>query len=397
MKHIALASAAVLVLLAASCTQNDGGIFAGIESEQKVVSLGGLNKYASVFSMAEDTSATPKVYYAAGGKALFSRDADATTWNAGTVGGSSEVNAVGEAGTTVWAVAGGKLYQRSAGSWTVQPVSGGETVTNLVPVIDADGITVVGQYVVTKSTAGSYSKIYRISSTGTLNTNAAQLVTGATLPVGSATVDIPAPGITSAVATDGSHDVVLSRSFLWDIATPDASPAVDGFRPAGSVPNSEYAGLLYLGSATKLFVSVSSNSTTGGGIYYATLAAGSAAAAATFSSAVDGTDLTYSSKAVSPAQMRYLSGTTSLWVGTVSGNATYEGNGVLEVKGTTGSPTVSVTPSTSLVTSSNYSSTGLSVVSTPVIYRTSDGTVFLGTAAHGLWKWNASDKIFEQQ
>lgn len=398
MRNLTLALA---VLLAASCTQATGGIFAGIESEQKVVSLGGMNKYASIFSMAEDTTtAADPTYYAAGGKLLFSKTASATVWTGSPVGGSSDVAAVGAVANVVYAVANGTLYKLITGVWTAQTLAGGEAAENLVPVIGPDGHSVVGLYVVTLDATAGYTKLYRINASGALGASSISLLGGA-LP---AATSLPAPGITSAVATGTTEatqtDIVADRSYLWDISTLTATPTVTCYRPTGA-PGSEYAGLLYVntagGSEQKLLLSVSSNASTGGGIYYATVAANAGASAATFATAGSGSNLTYgsSSKAVSPAEMRLVSG--SVWVGTVSGNATYEGNGILQVSGLSGTPSVSVTPSTSIVTSSNYASTYLYEYATPVIFQTSLNTVFLGTAAHGLWKWNTSSSIFEQQ
>ena len=77
------------------------------------------------------------------------------------------------------------------------------------------------------------------------------------------------------------------------------------------------------------------------------------------------------------------------WVATES-TTTQEGHGYMEIVGTT----LSTTPNTD---QSNYKSSILPKAAVGTFFRSLTGDYFLGTVAHGLWKWNSTSKTWSQQ
>lgn len=373
--------AGILLLgLAASCTSGTDGIFASIESEEKIVSNGGLSETATVTHMAEST--TLNKYFATGGRALFSRDTAATKWSKSTVGGSSEVAAVGASGTLVWAVADGTLYASPDGdTWTAQSLDdSSDQVVNLVPVRMADGYSADDLVVVTKDSDDSLSRVYFIDG-GTLNT------TGVDLTAANAAGGTLSAGVISAV-TDGTVYYLASENYLWSVnstfTTATKLTIDDG-------PNTGYQGLLYFGSTETLYLTTMSIDTTGGGIYSASVTAGTEATSVSFDG-IKTNAKTSSSYPVWFTSMIYNATAGVFWVATGASTST-EGTGFAQV---TQSGGYSLIPTSTSVNVSNYKSSDLPSSVISCLFQGSTG-YFVGTVAHGLWYWKESSKKLSQQ
>lgn len=362
-------TALAALILAASCTSGTEGIFASIEREQKIVSLGGLNKSATVTHMAELSGK----YYATGGRALFSRStaAGTSTWDKSTVGGFTEVAAVGVAGTKVWSVAGGNLYSSPDGSsWTKVNLAGGDAVYDLVPVMKNDGFTSTELIVVCGDTA-SHEFVYKIDNTATIGPR----------------VDLSGTPVISAVASavfTGTEYYLASESYVWNLNSSFAAPTAVTVTGA---PVSGFAGLLVHGS--KLYLSTVSLGTTGGGLYSAASASGTSL---TFA-AIKTNAQTTTGKTVTFGSMLYNAVNASLWVAT-GASTVVEGTGYAEVSNLSTTPSYSLIPTTN---SNNYNSSSLPTSSVSALFRGSDLSYYVGTVAHGLWVWNASTQVWSQQ
>lgn len=362
-----LALTSVLVL--ASCTGSDG-IFASIEDEEKIVSLGGLSETATVTHMAEST--TLGMYFAAGGRALFSRSSDSSTtdWDSSTVGGSDEVIAVGTTGgSTVWAVASEKLWKSTDGSsWTEVPLSTStDAVYDLVPIRTGDGYSSTELLVVTKDTDDSINRAYRIGSDGT--TFSAVSLVGTTNSGGTISITSLRYPVVSAVF-DGTDYYLVNENYLWRVNSSFSSASVVDV----SGPTSGYRGLIYVDDQG-FYLTTRSNGTTGGGIYTSAVGGDSIS----FTTIVSDADK--NSVPLSFGSLLYNEENLSLWVATEAAEDTYEGQGYVEV---TLPDDYDSEPRTD---SNNYESSDIVTSAVGTFFLASDGTYFLGTVAHGLWTW----------
>lgn len=377
---LVLASALVL----ASCTGGTDGIFASIEKERKIVSLGGLSETATVTHMAEST--TLGMYFATGGRALFSRSSDSSSkkWDSSTVGGSDEVKAVGTTnGSTVWAAASNKLWRSTDGSaWTAVSLSTpADAVVGLVPIRTDDGYSSTELLVVTADTDGSINRVYRIAADGTTFT-ALPLVgtvgTGLVSPIASIASEV------HSAIFDGTDYYLVNENFLWRIDSSFSSASVVNV----SGPQSGYRGLIYLDDHG-FYLTTGNNATTGGGIYTSAVGGDSMSLTTIVS------DADKNSVPLSFATLIYNDKNESLWVGTRAAEETYEGQGYVEVT------LPSDYESTPRTDSNNYKSSDIVTSAVGTFFRGSDGTYFLGTVAHGLWTWNwegsDSDSTWSQQ
>jgi hypothetical protein len=430
------ALAAVLVL-AASCTSGTSGIFASIEREQAIVSNGGLSKTSTITSMAQ-LNGTVNKYFATGGKSLFTRstDPEATAWTATTVGGNTQVTAVGSTAdptTTptspasytphaVYAVAGGGLYVTTDGATWAAPTfaSGSATIgsndapATLIPLVRGDGYTSTDLVLVTgNSTLGAtdssgtaaveYGDIYIIQ-------GKAGAVSGSTVPdklIGPITLNVDVtttsdpstvwkpwvPQLLSA-ADDGSSYWFLARGSLWTYhysGTPSTA-----LQPVAGTPASALS-LRAIGTTLFLGTDVNSNSSTGGGLYTATSSAG--ATTLTWTALASSVTTSTGSYPVSFRTFLLNPQTGKLWVGTGSSGTSVVGNGYFEITGPTTTPSFSKTIVDSNV--DNYSSSSLSTQFVGGLFwgTNQDGThtMFLGTMAYGLWAWDPATGKWSQQ
>jgi len=364
-------SAVVLaaLILAASCTSGTEGIFASIEREQKIVSLGGLSKTATVYSMAE----LGGTYYATGGKALFTRAVTGTAWDKGTVAGKTEVLAVGATSTDIFAVAAGTLYRLVGGTWTAVTVPGGLVARDLVPIRASNGYD-TSELVLVAENGGLANTVFRIQ-------GAAVNPTGLDLK-GTLTFDLPiATGSVLSAATDGTNYYLASKSFLWKVNSGFSTATRMLSADLVGLPLSEYSGLIFQGS--KLYVGTSSVGSVGGGIY----STDPTLATWTFTTIASGVKVG-SAYPVAFGQFLYNDVNNSLWVAT-GATVGQEGNGYMEIA----SGALSQIPNTD---SNNYTSSAIKTFSVGTLFKGSSG-YFLGTVAHGLWTWDSTKKVWSQQ
>lgn len=351
--------------LLASCTSGTEGIFASLEREQKIISLGGLSPSATVTSMAESGGK----YYATGGKALFSRSTTGTTWDKSTVGGSTEVQAVGVTASDLWAVANRTLYRLVVDTWTPVAVPGTLAAIDLIPVRSANGHA-TSELVLVTDDGGKANTVFRISGP----------TVGGALDLKGAFADLSAETQTvTSAATDGTNYYLACESFLWKVDsgfTAATRPAISG------IPISGYRGLIYFSGT--LTVSTRSNGTGGGGLYQIT-----DTTQTTWAFTAIASDVKVDSNPVSFGQFMANATNSSIWVATES-TTTQEGNGYMELDGTV----LSTTPNTD---QSNYKSSILPKSAVGTFFRSSTAEYFLGTVAHGLWSWNPAAKTWSQQ
>jgi len=391
-----LTGLAVLVL-ATSCTAGSEGIFATIEKEQKVVTSGNLNTAATVTRMAElitNTTTNAGVLLVSGGEAAFtkSNSTSVNTWGTSSVGQHGNVAAVGVAGSTAYAVAGGGLYQSTDGSnWSAGPsLAAGDTPYDLIPIRNPDGVTSNKLILVTmisytdpnnsSVTIYQYGRIYLLTSGG-LSATPITLTdpTGASSALGDPVI--------SAAIDDGSNYYLASNSYLWYWNGTQTTVAATTNFPS----NTGFGGLIYLGTPygtttliNRLYVStgIKSGTTTGGGIYVSAVTSGSPSA--NWGTITQGT--TTSNLPVAFGQFLYNNINNSLWIATRNTTGTsQQGTGYMEY--TLSSSSFSTTPSTN---SSNYSSSGLSTYAVGCLFYSLNGggLYYLGTRSHGLWYWN---------
>jgi len=387
--HSTLAVAAVLIL-ATSCSAGTSGIFASIEREQKVVSLGGISKTATVTSMAELTSVSPHLYFATGGRSLFIRSAGTVPWNKTTVDGKPQVIAVGSTGgpagahpvETIFAVAangdgsGATLYKydQASGLWPSVPGLGGDTPSGLVPIRTSDGYTNDELLLVTYvGSPPSYQNVYVINNSGVL---------GPSINLASGLGSLSA-NVTSAVFTGVTY-YFASESYLW---SSDGTTANKVATSGGAIHG--YKGLLYFGGT--LYLSTISKDSSGGGLYSATLP--SLSFTGIGGSSNNESVKSSSGSPVSFAQFLFNTTNNSIWVATGATTLT-EGTGYMEF--TPGSSTLQTTPNTD---SNNYNSTVLPNSAVGVLFADHESTTspnyFLGTFSQGLWGW--SNRTWIQQ
>jgi hypothetical protein len=414
---IPLLAVAVLVL-AASCTSGTSGIFASLEREQKIVSLGGLSTTASVTSMAELTGVTPHLYFLTGGQNLFTKQAGTVTWNSTTVAGNSQVAAVGSVGgpgssnsETVYAVANSTLYKTIDGSnWNVVPLTGSDFAFNLVPIRNSDGVSSTELLVVAQQN-DSYSNnagdagstpdnvdVYIISAAGSLSNpisiqySVQQTFTNPNTPF----EGISAPVLTAVKLTTNSY-YFADETYIWYCNGTSASLVNVG----GSAPNTGYQGLLYLLNTTNnavtntLYLSTMSINTTGGSLYSAT------PSGTTLNFALipySGGAVYVNSRPVWLTQLLYETEFNTLWIATGASTA-YQGTGYIEYNPS--NTDIYIPPSTT--DSSNYNSSVLPTSAVGVLWADHETTTtyFLGTLSQGLWAWNGttntSDPTWTQQ
>lgn len=372
-----LAATLAVALLAASCTSGTEGIFASIEREQKIVSLGGLSKTATVTSMAEFGSK----YFATGGKALFSRAVTGTTWDKGTIDGKTEVAAVGATSTAVWAVAGGTLYRSTDGTtWTAATIPSqpaGETPSNLIPVRRDDGVTSDELILVLETSAKLMNRVYRISGSAVTST---PIILGGG---GSLSAHVNSAVYQDDISTTTTTAYYLaSESYLWQVNATFNSFSV--VTVTAGDPVSGYAGILYLDSNDTLYLGTKSNGGTGGGLYSVTNPNTTPNFTTLYTNVKVGTN------PVTFGQFLFNTTNSELWVAT-GATIGQEGNGYMEL---TLPGVLSTTPQNT--DSNNYTSTSLKTYYVGTLFKGSTG-YFLGTVAHGLWTWNSSTKIWSQQ
>jgi len=361
-----LLSGLAILIVAASCSSGTEGIFASIEREQKIVSLGGLSKYATVTHMAELVTGSSNRYYITGGQALFSRATSAVTWDKTTIGGViTNVSAVGTTGgtpgTTVWVIAGGNLYSSADGkTWTDQTPTGA-TPFDLIPIRKGDGVS-SDELLLTTTNGSLHQFAYLISGSGV----------GSKVDLGTS---FSGPEVTSVVNNGAASYVLLNDSMAW---TWDGNPGTATGLPLTISGNSHrFQGLIYR-TGTGYYLSTKSKDTTGGGIYFRSDLSGG-----NFSPLQS--DVKSSDAPVSFHQFLYNTTNSSLWIAT-GASTTTEGNGYAEMD--VSGANFSMTPRTN---SHNYTSSAIPTFAVGVLFKASDGTYFLGTIAHGLWYWDSAD------
>jgi len=371
--RIPLTGLATLILLA-SCTAGTEGIFASLEREQKIVSLGGLNKYATVTHMSE-LGAPVNKYFITGGQAMFSRAVSAVTWDKTPAGGRSDVAAVGTTGgapgNTVWAISGGTLYRSADGSnWISQPLSGGEAAYDLIPIRKSDGVSNDELFL---TTVGSdlyrYGYLVKSSSPSTPLTTRVDL--------GSASSGL---AVTSAI-NDGASYWLINGATLWQSNGATAAEVAVTF-DGNAAHEHGYQGLIYLSGASVhgangYYLSTQSHGSTGGGLYFGTTAGNFTPVKTDVSSS----NLS-AGEPVSFQQFLYNDHNQSLWISTGASTLT-EGTGYGELMVPSNSFTM-----TPVTNTNNYNSSAIPTYSVGTLFRASNGIYFLGTVAHGLWYWD---------
>ncbi len=372
-----------ILILATGCSPGTEGIFASIEREQKVQSLGGMNKYATITSMAELTASTPHRYFATGGRALFTRPLGAVQWDQMKVGGNAEILSVGSVtdalgtGKAVFAIAGGTLWQNTNGTeagWTSvfsTIASGGDTPVTLIPIRSTDGKWSQELLVVTTNVSNSYQNVYRINTTDGTTMN----VTAPLNLASAAGMGTLSTGVTSA-ATDGTNYYLVNQSFLWTVNSSFTSATKI---TVSGVDHVAYQGVLYLG--TTLYLSTMSNAGSGGGLYTVGSPSGGGFSFGKLTS--DSTEVDKNSYPVWFTQFLYNQRNTSIWIATYSSTYT-QGTGYMEYS----SGTLHTTPITS---ENNYNSTVLPTSAVGVLFADYEGpNYFLGTLSQGLWQWSGT-------
>lgn len=379
-----------------SCSSATDGIFATIESEQKIVSNGNLSDTATVGHMVRFNSN----YYVSSGRLLYSRSvSDSNSWTGSTIDGSDEVQAVGttDAGGKLWAVAGNALYSSTDGStWTsVSLANSKDEPIDLVPIMSADGYSVYGLLVVTRDTSNndSYSRVYYIDASDSLQSTATAL-TGLTEASNSSTKTgtFISSEVTAAVYDGSSTFFFCNESYLF--STTDFTSTTK-LLSISSGPETGYQGLLYLSSKSKLYMTTLSVDTTGGGIYYANDITGADPDSITWKT-IKSDAQSSSSYPVWFGNMIYNPAIGVIWIGTGYGTATY-GNGFAQL---TTSGTYSLIPTTTSLNSvSTYTSSDLYDAPVPTFFvdTSASNNAFIGTVAYGLWKWTSSTKALSQQ
>ncbi len=389
-----LAALLAVCLVAASCTSGTSGIFASIEREQKVVSLGGIAATATVTSMAELTRGSHQ-YFLTGGQSMFTRLINTVTWNKMLVAGSSQVSAVGSVGAigneTIFAVASNVLYSSTDGStWTAVPLLQGDIPADLLPVRNADGVSNDQLIVVTYNTAvtgqPSYQDVYLIDATGTVNANPVNLLASVNNLISPDSLNGLSANPISAVYTGalgvtGSPYYLASQNYLWRInSTFNAATTI-----TVTGVSYGYQGLLYLSRNSTLYLSTMSNAGSGGGLY---LINSPSANTLAFTALVTNQKVT-----VNPVwftQFLYNTVNNSLWIATGSSSSN-QGNGYAEY--TLSTAGFSTTPSTN---TDNYNSTVLPTSAVGVLWpdhesaNWSNPNYFLGTLSQGLWLWSGT-------
>jgi hypothetical protein len=373
-----------LVLFAASCSPGTEGIFASIEREQKVQSLGGMNKYATITSMAEMTSVTPHRYFATGGQALFTRNYGVVQWDKTTVGGYSTVAAVGTVGAfgseKAFAIANGQLWVTSDGAtWNTVSV-GTDTPYDLIPIRDNGGqfnseILLVTFHNEPSTNQPSYQYVYKIDTSGSV-TGPVNLLVGS-----AASLNGLSSNVSSAV-NDGSNYYLVNQNYLWKIASFSGSAVQISVSSTDGWPTHNLQGILFLSSSNTLYLSTMSNANNGGAIYSITYTPPSVATSFAFTPLATG--ISKNSYPVWFTQFLYNQRNTSLWIATYA--STYvQGTGYMEYA----SGSLSTTPNTS---ENNYNSTVLPTSAVGVLYADHESApnYFLGTLAQGLWQWSGS-------
>jgi|GEM_PF-3438947 hypothetical protein len=397
-----------VLILATSCTAGTQGIFASIEQEQKIVTTGNLNTAATVTRMAELITSAPStgVLFVSGGQALFSKPntVSSGTWGTSSVDQHGNVAAVGVAGSTVYAVAGGGLYQSTDGSnWTATSgLASGDIPYDLIPVRNSDGVTNNDLILVTmisytdpgnsSATLYQFGRIYMITPSGI---NLTPFILND--PTGSsASTGLGAPVISAATngttSTAGTVFYLASTSYLWCWNGSDSATATAEAYTGGPV-NTNYTGLIYLGTPyqsstviNQLYVAtgIKSGTTSGGSLYVSTNSTAPLLSPGGWTTITS--SLSYNSLPVNFGQFLYNTTNSSLWIAT--GNTTgavQQGTGYMEL--TVPGNSFSTTPITN---SSNYSSSGLYTYAVGCLFYSQNGYYYLGTRAHGLWYWNES-------
>lgn len=413
------AAAPILLLLSMSCSQGTQGILASIEREKKVHSAGGLNWAATVTHMAELSGN----YYIAGGGALFQRailDASGNqvvNWNSTTVAsGYTNFMAVGRAGDatngTLYAVGNrgatdsNALFSSTDGvTWTKVTLSGTEQATDLIPIRQSDGVSADKLLLVTKADSsdspGKYQHVYIIDYTGTGTTEVTHIGTEIGLEgTGTATGTTYTYGypVTSA-AIDGTDYYFVNNNGVFyyngsgNLATivTGADMGSTGYYGVILLPTSVFT---TLGSAPAVITKSSS------ALLWGSLSGGTwtELGKATGKEDASGSDVFFGN-----ALLETATSPNYLWIGTLNSRSTaYAGAGIASV-----SPSLdyALQPPAGMDTDS-YESTiqesngqvvGLETAQIDLLFHASDGSIFAGTAAQGLWRWNPSTTSWSQQ
>lgn len=407
----------VLALTLASCTAGSDGIFASIEKEKKVVHTGNLSTTATVTHMTEFNDK----YYATGGRALFVRDTSSTTWSSVTsVAPASTVThyftAVGSTGTTnattdtppagadpyLYAIANtgetstNALYYSGDGTNWYKVDLGSYTPSALVPVRNNDGQT--SDEVLVTSSGYDHVWILTVATDPSQSLAASAInLANATAQTTSGTVDAPgANPITAAAKTSasGTHTgyYFANESFVFSSYNPAGANLAAVTLGSGY---KGFTGVLYLATTASsvpagLYLTTKSKSDTGGGLYRLAGTISTGSTASTVTTLIS--DKTLSGYPVSFDQM--LLSTSGLWIGTGPGTTTsgYEGYGYANYNSSDG---FSIDPPDG-TDSSNFTSSDLNTYAIPLLYKApTAGDYFIGTSAHGLWRWASSS--WEQQ
>jgi len=368
-------------VLLGSCSPGATGMFAGLETETKLVASGALKLNATISSMAEDSNN----FYAAGGLRLYVRaNTDLGTkvdWTSESIDSQTQTLAVRSIGAAeVYAVAGNgttnKLYHRSGGAWAAVSLSGTDNPVDLVPVIGGDGSSVTHILVVTETAPGSqyYNSLYLLTST--------TLTSPLLLTTSAGQSNLPVP-VTSA-ASDGSSIYMVNKSFVWatDLTLSSAS-LVTGV-PQGK----DYSSILIVSGTTSLdgvYLATRDLGTSGGNVYFWTSANSTGTAWQTPATVVS--SASSSSTAVCFLSLLLPSSTSScVLVGTRN-----HGYGEL-------TPTKFAAVPTLTTVTGNYDVSTLPTSGITLLYVTPDSsqTLVLGTNSLGLWT-QGSDKTWKQQ
>ena len=368
-------------VLLGSCSPGTTGMFAGLETETKLVASGALKLNATISSMAEDSTN----FYAAGGLHLYVRaNTDLGTkvdWTSESIHSQAQTLAVRSIGNSeVYAIAGdgttNTLYHRSGGAWAAVSLSGTDNPVDLVPVIGGDGSSVTHILVVTETAPGSqyYNSVYLLTST--------TLTSPLLLTTSAGPSNLPVP-VTSA-ASDGTSIFMVNKSFVWATDLTLSSAALVTGVPQGK----DYSSILVVsGSTTSLdgvYLATRDLGTSGGNVYFWTSAKITGTAWQTPATVVS--SASSSSTAVCFLSLLLPTSTSPcVLVGT-------RNHGYSEL-----TPTKFAAVPTLTTVTGNYDVSTLPTSVVTFLYATADGTtVCLGTNSLGLWT-QGSDKTWKQQ
>lgn len=387
-----------LVGLLSSCTYGTAGIFYALENEEKVYAANGINSNVTVFSMAElgtnlMIACGPKFYY---------RPASTTTWHSFNLGGQDYAYAVaeGKAADTLWAVAGptttgntNYLYYTGITSgdlsnnsnwhqYTASSFSG--TPTNLIPILDTTGKTVVGHTVagggcfLVTNNSNDYSTIYLLKGSGDTPVAIALNNIGGIASSLTTTSGINQP-ITSA-AYDGTSYYVANRSYVWKITGSTAQLLVTASYSYSSGFGNDFGSICYVGSGNQ------GTSGLAAGLYV-----GGVASASTITTSYI---YQYDTTATN-SMLQNIS--TSLYSTAINATTMSMGSGALLVGGRgvgygelTSGLTFNKPTSISTDTSNYYSTVLYSCTITMMYYSYNENQLFLSASGNGIWSRNAA-------